>query len=111
MSDFVDGRRWPERAITPDPSVAPDAPAAPDSDQQAQPGANLTDLPPFEVQAIYAHGMVGLLFDPDHVPLLCAHPLFAASADQLHAAAVDIEQEIEHQILTARDRQITGGLR
>jgi hypothetical protein len=106
MSEFVDGRRWPERAITPDSSVAPDAPAAPDPDQQAQPGA----FPEFTVHAGYVMrpDSIALHFHPDTAPVLAE--LFPAQADNLHAAALDVEMEAERQQHEAADRAVLRGV-
>lgn len=105
----VDGHRvWTETSVAPgDAPSRPVSPETPAPDQQGGTGA----LPRFSVTADYRTCLVAVLFDPDDIPTLAAHPLFADSADLLHAAAVDIEQEIESQILTARDRQISGGTR
>jgi hypothetical protein len=87
------------------PAGASETPAGPDSDQQARPG---TELPRFAIRADYDACLVALLFDPDDIAALTAHPLFASQAELLRAAAMDCEQEIEARILSARDRQITG---
>jgi hypothetical protein len=55
--------------------------------------------------------MVALLFDPEDIPQLAAHPLFQSEARLLHGAATDCELWIEEQIRDDRDRAIGGGLR
>jgi hypothetical protein len=94
--------------------VPADAPAS-ESSRERSPAlisdSEAGSLPRFSVRADYFTESVAVLFAKDDIPRLCAHPLFAAEADQLHAAVVDIEQEIDQQIKTARERQITGGTR
>ena len=68
-------------------------------------------LPPFAITADYATSMVALLFDPEDIPQLAAHPLFVHEARLLHGAATDCELWIEEQIQRDRDKAITGGFR
>lgn len=85
-----------------------ETPPRPDSDQQ---GEASTELPRFAVTADYATSMVALLFDPEDIPQLAAHPLFQSEARLLHGAATDCELWIEEQIQRDRDKAITGGFR
>jgi hypothetical protein len=86
-----------------------ETPPRPDSDQQGE--ASNTELPRFAVTADYATSMVALLFDPEDIPQLAAHPLFQSEARLLHGAATDCELWIEEQIQRDRDKAITGGFR
>lgn len=83
--------------------------ASPSSDQEGEAGT--CELPRFAIRADYAACMVALLFDPEDIPQLAAHPLFAHEARLLHGAATDCELWIEEQIQRDRDRAITGGFR
>jgi hypothetical protein len=103
----VDGHRvWTPVAPGDAPSL-PETPSTPAPDQQGGAGA----LPPFAVVADYRTNMVALLFDPEHIPALAAHPLFQSEARLLHGAATDCELWIEEQIRNDRDRQLMGGQR
>lgn len=81
-------------------------PPRPLTDQE---GEASTTLPPFAITADYPTSMVALLFEPDDIPALAAHPLFAHEALTLKARAADCESWIEEQIRDDRDRQILGG--
>lgn len=94
MTESVDGRRWPQRAVTPDAPPRPETSLTPAPDQQDGVGA---DLPLFDVYAgfVMRPDSVALHFPLDAVPALAE--LFPQHADALHAAALDVEMEAERQ--------------
>lgn len=107
MTEFVDGHRWPPRAVTPDD--APSVESSPESNPALisdSADGSPDDLPPFEVRADYGTQMVAVLFAPEHVPYLMRHPLFQASSGLLQGALIDCEQWIDEQIKDTRDRQL-----